>query len=48
MDNYCKDKPVSIKTVMIQEFSENLLIIIEQYSGIQGSILYKAKTSKKE
>ncbi len=48
MDNYCKDKPVSIKTVMIQEFSENLLTIIEQYSGIQGSILYKAKTSKKE
>ena len=48
MDNYCREKNVSIKTVMIQEFSDNLLTIIELYSGIQGSILYKAKTNKRD
>ena len=41
MDIYCKGKKVSVKNVMIQEFSDSLNYIIELYANAQGKIVYR-------
>ena len=38
---YCKGKKVSVKNVMIQEFSDSLNYIIELYATAQGKIVYR-------
>ena len=44
---YCEDKKVSIKNVMIQEFSDSIQSIIEIYSNIQGKFVYRTIKGRK-
>ena len=43
MGEYCKDKDVSIKIVMLKEFANDLDTIIKLYNDLPKKIVYKKK-----
>ena len=43
LKDYCKDKDVSIKIVMLKEFANDLNTIIELYNDMPKKMIYKRK-----